>query len=328
MNPYAVRVSAPAVILLCFVASAVAGIRQAGLAAGAPGQRDFRFGIKVEMVTVFATVHDRRGKIVTGLGPDDFVVYDNDIPQPISQFSREYVPLSIVVLIDASASMAGKKLDTAKKSLVQFLRHLRRGDEAGLIAFDSRAVVLQDFTSDLDRVAETVRKLRGLGSTALYDAILSGLTKAEEARNRRQVLLLLSDGINTFGNAELNETIARLRRSAAELFAIGLEPERQDAAMYESSSRPILDRLTGSAGGAAFVVSQTKELGNVCRQIADRIHSQYTLAYYPPPAADGRWRTVRIAARRPGLQVISSKTGYFPGSDDSNLLIHRNISPF
>src|SRR5947209_4240563 len=57
---------------------------------------EYRYGIKVELVSLFATVQDRSGKLVRGLGRDDFVIYDDGVPQKISQFSAEYIPLSVL----------------------------------------------------------------------------------------------------------------------------------------------------------------------------------------------------------------------------------------
>ena len=281
----------------------------------APQIQDYRVGVKVELVSLFATVHDRRGKVVTGLNQDYFIIYDNDARQPISQFSREYMPLSIVILLDTSSSMSGKKLDNAKKSLIQFLTRLNPGDEAMLMTFNSRPLVIQGFTQDLDRIRRSIRRLEGNGSTALYDAILLGLKQSQNAHNRRQVLLLLSDGVNTYGSAELKGTIAVLRRSATELFAIGLETDLLEELQYKAITETVLDQLTSSAGGESFIVVQSKELGKICDEISERMHHQYTFAYYPPKAPDGRWRNVRIETRIPGLTVVASKTGYYPAMD-------------
>jgi hypothetical protein len=66
----------------------------------------FRYGVKVELVDIFASVHDSKGKLVTKLRRDDFVIYDNDVPQAITEFSRQYYPLSVLILLDTSSSMA------------------------------------------------------------------------------------------------------------------------------------------------------------------------------------------------------------------------------
>src|SRR5437867_4486647 len=96
----------------------------------------YRFGVKVEMVSIFATVLDRAGRLVTGLNRDDFAVYDNGERQAISQFSREYIPVSVVILLDTSSSMlSGKKLDNAKKARAQFQETVNRLQIAGVELF-------------------------------------------------------------------------------------------------------------------------------------------------------------------------------------------------
>lgn len=279
-----------------------------------PGEEPvaYRYGVEVEMVSLFATVQDRGGRLVTGLGQQDFLLYDNGVRQDISQFSREYVPLSVMILLDTSGSMYGAKLEHAKRSLLQFLKRLNRGDEAALVAFQARPRLLQPFTRDLELVRRRVRQLEGAGSTALYDAILYALDQSGASSNRRRALLLLSDGINTYGKAELGETASRLRRAGVELFAIGMESEQPEELLNRSITRAVLGSLTESAGGEAFVVRQSGELARVCAMISERMHSQYTFAYYPPKAEDARWRTIRLETRIPDLKVIPSKTGYFP----------------
>lgn len=278
------------------------------------GAQDLRFGVKVEMVSLYATVHDRDGRLVTNLGQGDFVVYDNDAPQTLSRFSRDYMPLSVVILLDTSSSMVGRKLDSARDSLLQFLKRLNRGDEAMLITFNSRPVKKTEFTSDLDRIRRSLRRLEGIGSTALYDAVLLGLAQSGQAGHRRRMLLLLSDGMNTYGSAELRGTIAELRRGSAELFAIGLESDLPEELTTRAVTRAVLEQLTASAGGEAFIAVRPRDLARVCREISDRMHHQYTFAYYPAAINGPQWRSVRIESRIPGLRIVPSKTGYFPAA--------------
>jgi VWFA-related protein len=257
-------------------------------------------------------VWDRAGRLVTGLGSGDFVVYDDGIPQPISQFSREYAPLSVIIVLDCSSSMRGTKLANARRALDQFLERLRPGDEAMLITFQTRPRVVQEFTGDFGRVRKGLKHLEGNGSTALYDAILAALDQGAAARRRRRTLLLVSDGINNYGRARQRETIERLRVSGFELFAIGLESNLPEDLQERSVTRRVLDELTRAAGGEAFVTAEAASLARICAAISDRMHNQYTFGYYPPRGADGEWRSVRVQTRMPGLRVVASKSGYYP----------------
>ena len=77
-------------------------------------------------------------------------------------------------------------------------------------------------------------------------------------------------------------------------------------------TREVLVHLTRSAGGEAFVVSESKELARICSTISDRMHNQYTFGYYPSRRQDQEWRSIRVEAKIPGLRVVASKAGYYP----------------
>jgi len=276
----------------------------------------YRFGVKVEMVSIFASVLDRAGRLVTGLNRNDFAVYDNGERQAVSQFSREYIPVSVVILLDTSSSMlSGKKLDNAKKALAQFLRRLHKGDEVLLMTFRTRPRVVVGFTQDLERLRREVRRVDGNGSTALYDALLASLEEIVKARNPRRTLLLITDGLNTYGRAQLQETVHRLQIAGVELFAIGLESNLPEDLQDKTVTRSILEQLTKSAGGEAFALNDPRNLGSICGTISERIHNQYAFGYYPSPLLDSRWHAVRIETKVPGLRVVASKTGYYPVID-------------
>ncbi len=303
----------PFLLLICAAPSVGAGPQTREAAPGTvPHAGAPRYGVKVELVSLFATVLDASGKPVPGLGENDFLIYEDEVPQKISQFSREYVPLSVVILLDTSSSMSGTKLEDAGRSLREFLKRLNPGDEAMLISFRTRPTVLQPFTRDLERVRQELKNLEARGSTGLYDTILAALEEAAASRNKRHALLLLSDGINTYGKAHLEDTIERLRRQSVELFAIGVESNLPEDERERETTRAVLSELTHSAGGEAFIVRNPRQLNRICRTISLRMHNQYSLGYYPRKRHGNRWRGIRVETRAQGLRILPSKRGYYP----------------
>ncbi len=272
----------------------------------------FHYGVNVELVDLFASVHDSQGRLVKKLRRDDFIIYDNGIRQAITQFSREYYPLSVLILLDTSSSMAGTKIENARKSLDQFLRRLNPGDEAMLMTFQSRPKIAESFTQNLDYIRQTLRHTEGYGSTALYDTILLALDQVGNAHNRRKALLLISDGINTYGRTKLKDAVEGLRRRGIELFAIGMGTDLPEDARERAATRSILIQLTEAAGGESYLVSDSKDLPRICRDISDQMHNQYALGYYPPKSQESGWRMIKVETRIPGLTVVPSKKGYYP----------------
>jgi len=307
------------ILLSCFGAWATLFVASAGpvslVLARDPAQMpEPHFGVTVELVNLFATVHDRSGKLVMGLRQEDFVVYDNGLPQTITQFSREYIPLSVLILLDTSGSMAGRKLENACRSLSHFLRKLNPGDEAMLLTIRSKPRIAHPFTQDVEEIKRSFRGLQGSGATALYDSILVALEEGRAARNRRRALLVISDGINTYGRARLVETIAQLQRAGIELFAIGFRSESPESHADDRITETVLDQLTRCAGGEAFIVGDPRDLGKICDGISERMHKQYTFGYYPARDGKDRWHRVEVATKIPGLKVVASKKGYYSSS--------------
>jgi VWFA-related protein len=142
------------------------------------------------------------------------------------------------------------------------------------------------------------------------------LDQIQFAHNRRQTILLISDGINTYGKAHLEDTIAGLRRHGVELFAIGLESGVPEDLRPILSTRWVLNRLTQSAGGESFIISNSRDLRRISGIISDQMHNQYSFAYYPPKTSEGEWRNIRLETRSRGLRVVPSRTGYYASSND------------
>src|SRR5947207_15382226 len=69
-----------------------------GQQASTQNQDSFRFKSGVELINVTATVSDSNGRFVPGLTKDDFIVYEDDVRQTVSQFSPERVPVSLGIV--------------------------------------------------------------------------------------------------------------------------------------------------------------------------------------------------------------------------------------
>jgi Ca-activated chloride channel family protein len=305
--------SVAALLVLLGDASGCSWLFQETVRACARADFQQTYGVTVEMVTVYATVRDRQGRLTTALNHDDFLLYDNGLPQAISQFSREYQPLSAVILLDNSFSMSGRALRYAKQGLLRFLERLDPRDEAMLMSFRAGSTVVQPFTRDPALIRRSLGRLEAADTTALYDAILEALKQSQRSQNKRRALLLISDGINTYGQAELDGTVAQLRRRGAEIFAIGLQSSLPDEQHSGRRTRAVLDTLTRSAGGESFLAQDPSQLKGICDLISDRLHNQYTLSYYPLGTQDGQWHSIRIESKVPGYEVVASKAGYYSG---------------
>src|SRR5262249_29442485 len=111
-----------------------------------PPQVPFRAG--VELVSLNVTVTDGTQKYITDLTPEDFNVFEDGAKQDVTFFNKTNLPIALALLLDTSASM-DTKLPTAQEAAIGFSKKLRQQDLAEVVDFDSRVVVLQNFTNNL-----------------------------------------------------------------------------------------------------------------------------------------------------------------------------------
>jgi Ca-activated chloride channel homolog len=281
-----------------------------------PQQVPFRAG--VELVSLNVTVTDGTQKYVTDLAQEDFNVFEDGVKQDVTFFNKTNLPIALALLLDTSASMESK-LGTAQEAAIGFARKLRGQDLAEVIDFDSRVVVLQNFTNTLPELEQAIRKTSAGGSTSLYNAIYIALKDLKKvmAKNteeiRRQAIIVLSDGEDTSSLLPFEEVLDLAKRSETAIYSIGLRtPDGSGSASKGfKEAEFVLRQFSQETGGRAFFPNQLPDLANVYGQIADELSSQYTVGYTSRnPKRDGSWRRIVVRVTRPSL-TARTKLGYF-----------------
>src|SRR6186713_590262 len=107
-----------------------------------------QFSTGVQLVEVYATVTDAKGGLVTGLKREDFELQEDGEAQEVSAFAAGEFPLTVVLGIDRSWSMAGEPLRLAKAAAQTFLRQLRPSDRSMAVAIGNEAQVIAPLSND------------------------------------------------------------------------------------------------------------------------------------------------------------------------------------
>ena len=184
----------------------------------------FRFKSGVELINVTATVIDSNGRFVSGLGKEDFLIYEDDQPQTVTHFSADRVPVSLGIALDSSQSMSGEKMQAAKSALDRFLEDLSGPqDEFFLYRFSDDPVLLQDWTTDRNALSRALNRVIPVGRTALYDAVADAVPLIQKGHNRKKALVVISDGNDTTSRTSLRETKQIIRESEALVYAVGID---------------------------------------------------------------------------------------------------------
>jgi VWFA-related protein len=230
---------------LTAAAATVLAAAQAPQAPRDPGAIRFKTG--VELVNVTATVSDAAGRFVSGLTKDDFEVFEDDVPQEVTQFSAERAPVSLGIAIDTSGSMAGDKIKEARVALGRFVHELLGpDDEIFILRFSNEPELVQGWTRDRQLLTRALAGMAPSGGTALYDAALEAMPLVAKGQNRKKALLVLSDGRDTSSRASVVAVHRAIRESEALVYAIGIDctpversPRRDDIAFQQRGPIPL-----------------------------------------------------------------------------------------
>lgn len=279
--------------------------------------------ILIRRVRLPITVTDKKGQFVPGLTKEDFVILEDKIPQTIETFSDDLsltTPLYIAVLMDTSPSTAGK-LKFQQESAMNFIHTVvkPRKDRVLFATFDDEIKLRQDFTDRLDLLDRAVFGVKQMGKqTALYDAVWQFSDEKMRSVSGRRVLLIVTDGDDTYSRANLRDAIDIAQRTETTIFAISTKagfiatvPGVEAGQVADKGDRD-LQTLCEETGGMAFFTGDMLSLERSFTKISKELRAQYLVTYNPTNKQyDGTFRKidVKLADRRGDLKV-RTKRGY------------------
>ena len=294
-----------------------------------PAQPTFRSGSRT--VAVYVTASDSQGRVVTDLTRDDFEIYDNGTKQAITLFETGVQPITLVMMLDRSGSMAGN-FRLVRSAAEQFVAQLLPGDKARIGSFADRVQLdPRDFTgSQHDLIAILRTELQEPGPTPLWNAVNVGITALLHQEGRR-VVLVFTDGVDRpigSNNISYRDVARNAEREDVMIFAIGLKSRFPGGGRRRGPSpgglggfgggglRPPpeepkvdagLPRIAAETGGGYFELTSANNLSATFTRIADELHRQYALAF-TPTNLDGKTHKLEVRVRRPGVVVRARKT--------------------
>ncbi|MGA7615362.1 MAG: VWA domain-containing protein [Thermoanaerobaculia bacterium] len=260
--------------------------------------------LDVRTVPLYVSVVDEHGKVRSDLNASDFKIFDGDERGRILEFGKAFdEPISIALVIDASASMT-YQMPKVKEAAGKFMdRILRPGDRVSIFAIRSAATRELPLTSDLALARSKLQNLRADGKTALYDGIEAAIRELENEKNRRAIVLL-SDGDDNSSFATFDEVAKKVRTTAIPIYSIAFGDD--------DTNQPI-DRLKilSEDTGAFMARAYTSNLEQRYASIEKDLRSQYAIRYQvASESKENEWRPVRVTLPSPRLTARTIR-GYF-----------------
>lgn len=296
--------------------------------------------VDTEAVNVLFTAQDKNRRLVLTLKPEDIRILENGQPQEISAFSRQIdLPLSLAILIDTSGSQE-RTLPEEKSAAISFIESIVRPakDEVAVVSFTGESTLEQGMTNNIDRLRRAINRVEfvppsgyigggviagtppisgdnqaAVGSTAIWDSIwvTSEEILGPAPEKTRRAIILLTDGLNTYGNKKLDDAVQAAQKAEAVIYAIGIGDN-----FYYGVDEGSIKKITERTGGRAYFPKDERELRQAFKQIQDEMRSQYLLAYEPTnPNRDGSYRKIEIQVLNSNLQKekvkLTHRQGYF-----------------
>ncbi len=276
-----------------------------------PGQPEALFRTDARLVVLNASVFDAQGRLLTGLPPSAFHIYEDGILQQIKTFRQEDTPISLAMVIDRSPSMVTKREKVASAALA-LIHASNPDDEAFVLNFDVDAYLDQDFTSDSAKLEHGLRQFDAKGGTSMRDAVRLAIEHLQvRGKKDKKVVLVVTDGEDNSSQETLEHLVRVAQQKEILVYAIGLLSEESPQAAERS--RRDLNALTGETGGQAWYPGDLRAVEPIAKQIAHEIRNQYVLAYSPSfQDGEGGYRRIRLEVDVPGA-AVRTRTGYYAG---------------
>ena len=273
--------------------------------------------VDASLVQIPVQVTSEWGRSIDRLNKEDFRIFEDNVEQQITTFSRDDAPVSVGLVLDTSGSMQ-PKMERAVDAAAAFFRAANPEDEFFLVEFNERPRLALGFAQDTGPISQWIAHARPFGRTSLFDAIGLALKQLKKAKYYRRALVVLSDGGDNRSRLTLSEIKNLVMESDAQLYAMGIYGTRM-ATREEMNGPHLLDQLAGVTGGSHFRVDNLEDLPKVSARIAYEMRNQYVLGYSPSnDTLDGKFRRVRVAfvpAYETQRFRLHYRTGYYAPLD-------------
>ena len=296
----------------------------------AEGEKDDDQEIKLgaQLVTVPFNVTDKKNRYINDLAKEEIELTEDGKAQQLFSFERQTdLPITIAMLIDISGSQE-YTLPYEKAAGQRFFRKVLRPnkDLAAVVTFEHESVLVQDLTSNIDRLHSAIDDVRisvtnvsvgtvggtppisssGAGSTSMYDSIYSVSSDLLRREAGRRVIILITDGYDTSSHVKLRDAIERTWRNEIIVYSIGIG----DPSYGVNSGE--LKKVAAETGGRAFFPRNEEDLDKAFALIDEDLRSQYIASYASSnEARDGSFRTIQLKVKTRKDLTVRNRRGYF-----------------
>jgi len=262
------------------------------------------FSSRREVVRVDALVTTPNGEIVRNLTASDFTVLDSGVVQQPELVTLESLPVTVMLILDASASVSGERLERLRDAGHAVLQGLERDDQAGLLTFGRRVGQSAPITHDMALVNSVLDQMAAEpfvsgGGTTLIDACFSGLVLADQDAGRT-LMIVFTDGVDTSSWLTADRVLDAARRSNVVAYGVSTSPLAKQSFLREFSER---------TGGSTFQAAAATDLRPAFLRIVEEFRQRYVISFTQANVPQTGWHPLTVRARARNI-VVRARAGY------------------
>ncbi len=259
----------------------------------------YKFKVDVRLVMLDAVVRGRGGRPLDNLTKEDFRLFEDGEEQKIRHFSRDELPLAVALVVDRSGSVA-PYMRELRRAAYQTLSQLKPGDQVALFAFASDVRRLEDLTTDRQRIADRIARIRAGGGTNITDALFDATYYLSTvAPDRRKAIILISDNqATTKGRSDQGQLIRMALESETVVYSVKTAGESTPLTMRLPawmSGMGSVRKVARETGGEVIDVRRVGSLQAALAAVISRLKLRYTLGYQSTnKVRDGAFRKIDV----------------------------------
>jgi VWFA-related protein len=259
------------------------------------------------LVNVDVMVVDSNGSPLKNLEKKNFQLYDDGVPQAITNFGTGEAPMTICMLIEF-ANRSWGYLALALRYSYDFLNTIHPKDWVAVVSFDLKPQIITDFTQDHQEVRAGLDQLRipGFRESNLYDALAFVLDRMKEVHGRKAILAVVT-GVDTFSKLTYDQSLKIAKASDTPIYPISIL-EFMSVRSHSMSGRVgnisgidilqaenALKTIASYSGGQAYFPRFEQDVPGDYQQIAEQLRTQYSLGFVPTNATrDGQFHKLKV----------------------------------
>jgi Ca-activated chloride channel family protein len=296
------------------------------------------FRVKVDMVVLSFTLSDNKGHYVNGLGPKDFRILEDGIPQKLNTFaegnkppvsfaedgtakqivvppdegqaearSDAFVGTNVFVLYDTSNYMY-RGFVYASDAIADFIRGLDRADSVAVYTYSRNLSRAAPLAHDHNNAIFGLRKAVAGDDSALYNCLLLTLRDAARVPGRK-VVIVFSNGPDNASMVAPDDVRAVAEDEGIPIYVISTNEVNKDPI-----SSSVFKRISTRTGGKSYFAKTWQKQVEAFEAIREDLGNSYTVTYYPQPNPNEGFRkiTVEVVSDVGKKYRVQARPGYRP----------------